>query len=176
MSVGVFLRCSSITQLAVRSVSPARHIAVVEDGAGVGISGRDRHGRATRAKAAREGGSVFVRCSTIAQLAVVSVSPARHRTVVKDGAGMTISRRDRHGCATRTKAARERGRVFVEMFLHYPIGRRIHLPSTTHHRCQGWRRCGYPPEESATAVRPVPRLLVSVGVDLSDVPPLPNWP
>ena len=32
------------------------------------------------------------------------------------------------------------------------------------------------PEESATAVRPVPRLLVSVGVDLSDVPPLPNWP
>ena len=33
-----------------------------------------------------------------------------------------------------------------------------------------------PPEESATAVRPVPRLLVSVGVDLSDVAPLPNWP
>ena len=32
------------------------------------------------------------------------------------------------------------------------------------------------PEESATAVRPVPRLLVSVGVVLSDVPPLPNWP
>ena len=32
------------------------------------------------------------------------------------------------------------------------------------------------PEESATAVRPVPRLLVSVGVDLSDVAPLPNWP
>ena len=33
-----------------------------------------------------------------------------------------------------------------------------------------------PPEESATAVRPVPRLLVSVGVVLSDVPPLPNRP
>ena len=32
-----------------------------------------------------------------------------------------------------------------------------------------------PPEESATAVRPVPRLLVSVGVVLSDVAPLPNW-
>ena len=32
------------------------------------------------------------------------------------------------------------------------------------------------PDESATAVRPVPRLLVSVGVDLGDVPPLPNWP
>ena len=32
------------------------------------------------------------------------------------------------------------------------------------------------PAESATAVRPVPRLLVSVGVDLSDVPPLPNCP
>ena len=34
----------------------------------------------------------------------------------------------------------------------------------------------YSPDEIATAVRPVPRLLVSVGVDLSDVPPLPNWP
>ena len=28
----------------------------------------------------------------------------------------------------------------------------------------------------ATAVRPIPRLLVGVGVVLSDVPPLPNWP
>ena len=32
------------------------------------------------------------------------------------------------------------------------------------------------PEERATAVRPVPRLLVKVGVVLSDVPPLPSWP
>ena len=32
------------------------------------------------------------------------------------------------------------------------------------------------PEESATAVRPVPRLLVGVGVVLVDVPPLPNRP
>ena len=34
----------------------------------------------------------------------------------------------------------------------------------------------YSPDEIATAVRPVPRLLVSVGIDLSDVPPVPNWP
>ena len=35
--------------------------------------------------------------------------------------------------------------------------------------------CSFP-EESATAVRPGPRLLVRVGVSLLDVPPLPNWP
>ena len=34
----------------------------------------------------------------------------------------------------------------------------------------------YIPEESATAVRPVPRLLVSVGVVMSDAVPSPNWP
>ena len=32
------------------------------------------------------------------------------------------------------------------------------------------------PEEIAIAVRPVPRLLVKVGVVLSDVPPLPSGP
>ena len=46
----------------------------------------------------------------------------------------------------------------------------------TQNRCRGWHRYGESPEESATAVRPVPRLLVSVGVKLLDVPPLPNWP
>ena len=72
----VLLRCSSITQLASESVSPARHIAVVEDGAGVGISGRDRHGRAPYAEAAREGGCGFAGCFTITQLAVRTASPA----------------------------------------------------------------------------------------------------
>ena len=72
----VLLRCSSITQLASESVSPASHIAVVEDGAGVGISGRDRHGRAPYAEAAREGGRAFVGCFTITQLSVVCASPA----------------------------------------------------------------------------------------------------
>jgi hypothetical protein len=35
------------------------------------------------------------------------------------------------------------------------------LPSTSHRRCQGWRRCGSP-ADTATAVRPVPR---SIAVD-----------
>ena len=104
-----FVRCSSITQLAVVSASPARHSAVVEDGAGVVGSGRNRNGRATRTKAAGERGSGFVRCSSITQLAVISPSPARHSTVVKDGAGVGISGRERHGRATCPKAAGERG-------------------------------------------------------------------
>ena len=32
------------------------------------------------------------------------------------------------------------------------------------------------PDEMATAVRPLPRLPVSVGVEASLVPPFPNWP
>ena len=32
------------------------------------------------------------------------------------------------------------------------------------------------PEERATAVRPVSRLIVGVGVVSSNPPPLPNWP
>ena len=83
-----FVRCCTITQLAVVSVSPARHSTVVKDGAGVAFSGRERYCCATRTEAAGERGCGFVRCSSITQLAVVSVSPARHSTVVKDGAGV----------------------------------------------------------------------------------------
>ena len=83
--------CYTITQLADISVSPARHRTVVEDGAGVGGSGRDRNGRATRTEAARQSGSEFVRCSSVTQLAVISVSPTRHRTVVENGAGVGLS-------------------------------------------------------------------------------------
>ena len=90
-----FVRCSSITQLAVKSVSPARHSTVVEDGAGVGTSGRERYCSATCTEAAGERGCGFVRCSSITQSAVKSVSPARHRTVVEDGAGVVGSGRER---------------------------------------------------------------------------------
>ena len=61
------------------------------------------------------------------------------------------------------------------MFHRCPIGRNIrpqHDTAPLSRMAQVWRV----PEESATAVRPGPRLLVSVGVDLSDVAPLPNWP
>ena len=86
-----FVRGSSITQLAVVSASPARHITVVKDGAGVIKSRRERHGCATRTEAAGERGRVFVRCSSMTQSAVVSLSPARHSTVVKDSAGVVSS-------------------------------------------------------------------------------------
>ena len=166
VSVGVVLSdVASITQLAVESASPARHSTVVEDGAGVVTSGRERYCCATRTEAAGERGCGFVRrctitqlavvstpparhstvvkdgagvvtpeesatavrpyrvacergrcfarCSTITQLAVVSFSPARHSTVVEDGAGVVITGRERYGCATCTEAAGERGRGFV---------------------------------------------------------------
>ena len=69
----------------------------------------DQQSGATRTKAAGERWRVFGRCTSITQLAVISVSPARHRTVVEDGAGVLISGRERYGCATCTEAAGERG-------------------------------------------------------------------
>ena len=114
-SGSAFVRRSSITtQLATNSPPPARHITVVKDGAGVGPSGRERHGRTTRTKAACERGCGLGGCEmSNTQLAEISVSPARHITVVKDGAGVGPSGRDRYCCATRTEATCERGRGFV---------------------------------------------------------------
>ena len=81
--------------MAVGSLSPARHRTVVEDGAGVESSGRERYCCATRTEAAGERGCGFVRRCTITQLAVVSLSPARHSTVIEDGAGVGNSGRER---------------------------------------------------------------------------------
>ena len=135
----------------------------------------DQQSGATCTEAAGERGCGFVRRSSITQLAVVSVSPARHSTVVKDGAGVVTSGRERYCCATCTEAAGERGCGFVRRssitqsaVIPYPQ----HDTAPLSRMAQVWE----PPEESATAVRPVPRLLVSVGVVLVDVPPLPNWP
>ena len=69
----------------------------------------DQQSGSTCTEAAGERGCGFVRRCTITQLAVESASPARHRTVVKDGAGVATSRRERYCCATCTKAAGERG-------------------------------------------------------------------
>ena len=69
----------------------------------------DQQSGATRTEAAGERGRGFVRRSSITQLAVGSISPARHSTVVKDGAGVVFSGRERYCCATCTKAAGERG-------------------------------------------------------------------
>ena len=136
-----FVRCSSITQLAVVSLSPARHSTVVKDGAGVETSGRERYCCATCTEAAGERGCGFVRRSSITQLAVVSVSPARHSTVVKDGAGVGTSRRERYCCATCTEAAGQRGCDFVRCSSITQLAVGSAVPSTTQHRCRGWRRC-----------------------------------
>ena len=82
-----------MTQLARISPSPARHGTVVENGAGVVSSGRKRYCGATCTEAAGERRSGFVTCCSITQLAVVSASPARHTTVVEDGAGVGLSSR-----------------------------------------------------------------------------------
>ena len=69
----------------------------------------DQQSGATRTEAAGERGCGFVRCSSITQSAGGSLSPARHITVVEDGAGVQTSGRERYCCATRTEAAGERG-------------------------------------------------------------------
>ena len=111
VSVGVDL--SDVAPLPNRPQAPsppARHSTVVKDGAGVVFSGRERYCCATRTEAAGERGCGFVRCSSITQSAVVSFSPARHSTVVKDGAGVVKKALLR---ATRTEAAGERGCGFA---------------------------------------------------------------
>ena len=168
-----FVRCSSITQSAVVSFTPARHITVVEDNASVVTSGRERYCCATRTEAAGERGCGLGGGSSITQLAVVSISPARHSTVVEDGAGVVISGRERYCCATRTEAARECGCGFVRPSSITQLAVVSRPPAR--HRTVVEDGAGVELPE-ATAVRPVPRLLVSVGVDLSDVAPLPNWP
>ena len=77
--------------MAVVCAPPARNTPVVKNGAGMTISRRDRHGRATRTKATGEGGRVFVRCSSITQLAVGIESPARDLAIVKNGAGVVLA-------------------------------------------------------------------------------------
>ena len=69
----------------------------------------DQQSGATCTETACERGRSFVRRGTITQSAVDSVSPARHSTVVKDGAGMPICGRERDCWASCTEAAGERG-------------------------------------------------------------------
>ena len=207
MSVGVF-ECSSITQSAVASISQ-HDTAPLSRMAQVWELPERRYCCATCTEAAGERGCGFER-SSFTQSAVVSspqhdtaplsrmaqvwnfrkralllcdllqaagergcwlsdhphypighgsVSPARHSTVVKDGAGVVTEE-----SAT---AVRPVPRLLVsvgvvcQMFLRCPIGR-VPFPSTTSplsRMAQVWRA-----RKSATAVRPVPRLLVSVGV------------
>ena len=155
---------------------PARHITVVKDGAGVESSRRERYSCATCTEAAGERGSdLSADVPPLPNWPEGSFSPARHSTVVEDGAGVLISGRKRYCSATRTEAAGERGCGFVRcstISQSTVTSRPQHDTAPLSRMAQVW----YSPEESATAVRPVPRLLVSVGVVLSDVPPLPNWP
>ena len=87
-----------------------------------GNSRRERYCCATRTEATGERGCGFVRRSTITQSAVRSLSPARHRTVVKDGAGVFGSGRERLPYDPKPRLLVKRGRGFEQMFLHYPIG------------------------------------------------------
>ena len=103
---------STITQLSSTIIAPTHRRTVIKDGAGGGTYGRERYCSATRTEAAGERGVVFGRRSSITQLAVTSRSPARHSTVVEDGAGVVSSRRDRYCCATCTEAAGECGGGF----------------------------------------------------------------
>ena len=102
----------TLAQLPIILSPPALRIAVVKDGAGVVSSSRNGHGRPARAEVNRCGGRCCcvrvscMLCSTVAQLSVVIPSPTLQVAVVKDGAGMVKSSRNRNGCATSTEVNR----------------------------------------------------------------------
>ena len=82
---------------------PALQVAVVEDGAGVGLSGSNRNGRSARTEVNRRGiGRVPAKPRSnipIAQLTICVVTPALQVTVVKDGAGVPRPSRNGNGCS-----------------------------------------------------------------------------
>jgi len=94
-----------VPKSAIVSFTPTGHSTVVKDGAGVYASRRDRYGCSTCSKTAGERWCGFVRCASVTELAIVSISPTGHSTVVKNGAGVGASRRERYGRSTRPKTA-----------------------------------------------------------------------
>ena len=155
------------------SFSPARHIAVVEDGAGVVFSGRERYCCATRTEAAGERGCGFDRTFLHYPIGRRIPSPARHSTVVEDGAGVGFPEESATAVRPVPRLLVECGCVFVRPSSITQLSVKPYPQHDTEplsRMAQVWD----PPEERATAVRPAPRLLVRVGVVLSDVPPLPN--
>ena len=152
--------------------SPARHSTVVKDGAGVVPP--EESATAVR-PVPRLLVSVGVVLSDVPPLpnGRRSLSPARHSTVVKDGAGVESPEESATAVRPVPRLLVSVGVICQTFTITQLAG--VPAPSTTQHRCQGWRRCGYPGRERyccATCTEAAGER----GVVLSDVPPLPNWP
>ena len=79
---------------------PALQVAIVEDGAGVGLSPSNRNGCSPRTEVNRRGiWCVLVTYVSITQLTISIVPPALQVTVVKDGAGVEIPSSNSNGCS-----------------------------------------------------------------------------
>ena len=78
-------------------ITPAPHGAVVEDGAGVVVSGGDCFGGAAGAEVDGCAWCVGVGVGSVAELTVFVVSPACDASVVEDGAGVVVAGSD-GGC------------------------------------------------------------------------------
>ena len=85
------MTCPAVAQLSFAIHSPTLHVAVVEDGAGVKISSRNRNAvrPVPRSIGVVEGVEVGVG-PTVAQLSVSVSSPTLQVAVVKNGAGVII--------------------------------------------------------------------------------------
>ena len=83
---------------------PALQVAVVKDGAGVGLSGSNRNGCSPRTEVNRRGIWCY-RAYAIptAQLTISIVPPALQVAVVKDGAGVATTGGNRNSRAARAE-------------------------------------------------------------------------
>jgi len=102
----------SITQLTIVSLSPTGGGTVVKNGAGLIASRRESKRSTACSKAANQGGCVLLQYASITQLAIGPITPTGDSTVVKNGAGVVVSRRESDRCATRSKAAGQGGGRF----------------------------------------------------------------
>jgi hypothetical protein len=103
--VGVRSGASTIAQDSETITSPALQVAVVKDGAGMGVTSSNCNGRSACAEVNRGiRWCVGVRIgSTIAQRSVSVPSPALQIAVVKDGTGVSVSSIHRNGGTARAK-------------------------------------------------------------------------
>ena len=89
----------SVAELTSIVITPALHGAVVEDGAGVVVSGGDCFGGAAGAEVDGCAWCVGVGVCSVAELTSIVITPALHGAVVEDGAGVVVSGGDCGGGA-----------------------------------------------------------------------------
>ena len=103
------MRCTSVTQLASISCSPAGDLTVVKNDAGMAISSRDCNCSCSSSKTRCLSRCEPVRSCPISELTIPILSPTTYRTIIKNGAGVGTSSRECDRCTTYSKAAGQGG-------------------------------------------------------------------